>query len=299
LSSALSRRLVVVRAGDTSLHPHWLDGSEAATFDLAVCYYGDNPQAYADCMVRYAVKGGKWDGLHAFFAANPRLLAQYDFIWLPDDDIAATTASINRLFDLTEKHALDLTQPSLTWDSYYSHFITLHNPRFELRWTNFVEIMAPVFSTDFLRRILPVFAGRRFGTGLDYVWSRWMPDPYCRTAIIDSAAVRHTRPVGKGNLSLGADDARGAEARALLQAYGLPRPSRAVYAGIDMQGRVLKRGVRLGVELCLGWMPLCRLTYDTGQFPEKIGRFVERVGKIALRRVDITPLPISPAQTGS
>jgi hypothetical protein len=281
------------------LHPQWLDGGESPTFDLAVCYYGDDTKVFSDCALRYAVKGGKWDGLHAFFGANPRLIEEYDWFWLPDDDIATTTASINRLFDLTEKHALHLSQPSLTWDSYYSHLITLHNPRFELRWTNFVEIMAPVFSADFLRGLLPVFPGRRFGSGLDYLWSRWMPEPYGRTAVVDAVAVRHTRPVGKGNLSSGTDDSRSAEARDLLKAYGLPRPPRVVYGGLDTQGHVLKRGVKLSVALFAGWMPLCTLSNDTGQFPEKIGRFIERVSRMTLRRADTTPLPTSPARIAS
>ena len=36
-----------------------------------------------------ATKGGKWEGLHEFFAQHPKLLEKYDWIWLPDDDIDA------------------------------------------------------------------------------------------------------------------------------------------------------------------------------------------------------------------
>jgi hypothetical protein len=281
-----------VRAGDSSLHPQWLDGSEAPTFDLAVCYYGDDPKIFSDCALHYSVKGGKWEGLHAFFAANPDVFEKYDWIWLPDDDIATTTESINRLFDLTQRHALEVAQPSLTWDSYFSLLITLQNPCFELRWTNFAEIMVPVFRTQFLRTIVPTFAGRRFGTGLDYIWARWMPDPWYRTAIIDAVAVRHTRPAGKGNLSLGAGNAQKAEWNALLQAYGLSTPTTVVYAGLDVSGRILSRGPRLWAALYRGWRPLLRLKSGTGQVPIKTLKFFKRVNKTVLGRLDLTHLPI-------
>jgi hypothetical protein len=292
LSSALCRRLVVVRAGDASLHPQWLDGGEAPTFDFAVCYYGDDPKAFSDCALRYAVKGGKWDGFHAFFAANPNIFEKYDWIWLPDDDIATNTACINRLFDLTEKHTLHLAQPSLTWDSYFSHLITVQNPCFELRWTNFVEIMAPVFRADFLRKIVPTFAGRRFGTGLDFMWARWMAEPWYRTGIIDAVAVRHTRPVGKGSLTLGANDAPKAELDALLGAYSLAKPTSVVYAGLDTHGHLWTRGPRLWAALYRGWIPLRKSNRGHGRRPHSTRRLVKRMSKIALGRLDLTPLPI-------
>jgi hypothetical protein len=288
----MHRRLAIVRAGDASLHPQWFDGGEPPTFDLAVCYYGDDPKAFPDCASRYAVKGGKWDGLHAFFVANPDVFEKYDWIWLPDDDIATTTASINRLFDLAEKHSLDVAQPSLTWDSYFSLLITLRNPCFELRWTNFAEVMVPVFRAQFLCKIAPTFVGRRFGTGLDYMWARWMPDPWYRAGIIDAVAVRHTRPAGKGNLSLGAENAQKAEWNTLLQAYGLATPAAVVYAGLDANGRILRRGPRLWAALYRGWRPLRRLSYGTGQVPIKGLKLVKRVSKTVAGKLDLTPLPI-------
>jgi hypothetical protein len=283
--------LVVVRAGNASLHPGWLDGGAAPTFDLAVSYYGDDPNAFSDVAMRQAFKGGKWEGLHAFFARNPGVLDSYDWIWLPDDDIATDAACINRLFDLVEKHDLDIAQPSLTWDSHYSHFITLQNPRFQLRWTNFAEIMVPVFRADVLRRIFPAFAGRRFGTGLDFVWARWMSEPYCRTAIIDSVAVRHTRPSGKGNLST-RDSASKAEMTALMEAYRLRKPNRVVYAALDSEGRVLKRGWRLWTTLYAGWLPLRRRAYGTPHFPLRTRRVIRHINMMVLRRFDLSPLPL-------
>jgi hypothetical protein len=287
------RRLVVVRAGDASLHPSWLEGQEPATFDLAVSYYGDDPDAFSGTTLRHFAKGGKWDGLYAFFMSNPVVLDAYDWVWLPDDDIATTTASINRLFDLVAEHALEIAQPSLTWDSYVGPFITLHNPRFQIRWTNFVEIMVPILSSAALRRIVPAFAGRHFGWGLDSVWSRWMPEPMFRAAIIDAVSVRHTRPVGKGNLSGGQAAAQKAERDELLARYGLKKKPRAVvYAGRDERGRLLRGGLRLGAALYMGWMPLRRLSYPKGQFPIRTRKLIKHVRRMAMTLPDLAPLPL-------
>jgi hypothetical protein len=237
-------------------------------------------------------KGGKWDGLHAFLSAHPGVFDMYDWIWLPDDDIATTTESINRLFDIASHHGLELAQPSLTWDSYISHFITAHNPRFHLRWTNFVEVMAPLLRSAALRRIFPSFAGRKFGMGLDFLWSRWMPEPSFRTAIIDSVSVRHTRPVGKGNLSSGAEIARTSELEDLLARYALGRPPHSVvYAGLDADGRLL-RGARLWANLYRGWRPLHRLSTSQPQFPIKANRLLRRVWRMTLSPANLTPLPL-------
>jgi hypothetical protein len=40
------RNLVAVRAGDKSLHPHWLMGDGGRNWDLVVSYFGDDPGLY-------------------------------------------------------------------------------------------------------------------------------------------------------------------------------------------------------------------------------------------------------------
>ncbi len=288
------RRLVVVRAGDQSLHPRWLSGREQPTFDLMVSYYGDDPSMFADATVRHVAKGGKWDGLHAFFTAYPETLQRYDWFWLPDDDIDATPETINRLFDMMEHHGLDLAQPSLTWDSHVSHLLTLQNRACRLRWTNFVEVMVPAFSRALLRRVLPVFAQCRYGWGMEFLWPRWIEEPRFKTAMIDAVAVRHTRPVGTGPLSRDSNDAADQESRRLVRAY-LPRlPKIAIYAALDARGTRLRRGVRLWRALYCGWAPL-RHTFARSQGassrPLTTRRLIQAVAKANWRRFDLTPLP--------
>lgn len=278
------------------MHPHWYDRNVPATFDLAVSYYGDNPTAFSESTIRHVARGGKWDGLYAFFADNPALLEAYDWVWLPDDDIATTAASINRLFDVVEEHALDVAQPSLTWDSFYSHFVTLHNPNFRLRWTNWVEVMVPVLDAALLRRALPTFAECRYGWGLEFLWPRWMPEPAFRTAIVDSVAVRHVRPVGKGTLSRNSGKAPMEERQRLMSRYLREEPRITVYAGIDTRGRRLNRGLRLKATLFAGWMPLRRQRQATGKFVIKTRSLFRAVRKMTRDRPKLTPLPFAPEE---
>ena len=62
------RNLVVLRAGDASLHPGWLD-REVRDFDLFVSYYGSTPGRHADSADLYEMRSGpKWTGIDALSA---------------------------------------------------------------------------------------------------------------------------------------------------------------------------------------------------------------------------------------
>lgn len=186
--------LVIVRAGDASLHTAWLEGGR--TWDIIVSYYGDNPDLYRDLgQRRIDAKGPKWPALHQLVRETFDTIATYDCVWFPDDDLVSDATAINRLFEICHEFSLDLAQPSLTLDSIAGHIITLSNRSFRLRFTNFVEIMAPCFSREFLRRCWPSFNANNSGWGLDYLWPTWAAPG--KVAIIDEIAVRHTRARGE------------------------------------------------------------------------------------------------------
>ncbi|MRH89383.1 DUF707 domain-containing protein [Nocardia sp. SYP-A9097] len=196
------RNLVVLRAGDSSLHEQWLAGPQPRNWDFVVSYFGDDPMRYrTGDVTRLDRKGPKWPALqHVLTVDLAEVIDRYDYVWLPDDDLATDTAAINELFDRTARYRLSLAQPALTEDSFFTHEITLVDRRFELRYTNFVEIMAPCFSRDFLTRCLPTFGKSQTGWGLDFHWPRFAPHTGA-LAIIDAVTVRHTRPVGGPNLT--------------------------------------------------------------------------------------------------
>ena len=194
------RNLVIVRASDSSLHPTWLDGAGDRSWDLLVSYFGDDPDKFRDeRVIRVDGKGPKWQALHRLLTDRAELLRRYDYVWLPDDDIACAAQEIERMFSVMRRYDLLLGQPSLSSRSYFSWCITLQNPTTRMRWTNFVETMAPCFHRDLLVRCLPMLAPYISGWGLDWAWPKEAGLQTRRVAIIDDVRVTHTRPVGGPN----------------------------------------------------------------------------------------------------
>ncbi len=191
-----ARMLAVVRCGDASLHRSWCDGD----FDVAISYYGgDADRTFDEAKFLHRYKGGKWDGIFNFFESFPDAKDNYDFFWFPDDDIRATASDVERLIDVGQELSLDLFQPALDTQSYYSHLITLQHPSFHIRYTNFVEIMVPMLSARLFHLVLPTIAETRSGFGLDFLWPQLatqLPNADHTVAIIDDVTITHTRPVG-------------------------------------------------------------------------------------------------------
>ena len=236
------RCLVVVRAGDQSLHRQWTSDLATRRWDLVVSYYGNDSDRYRGVDERRIDdKGQKYHGLHALFTRDP-FWRQYDYIWFPDDDLATEQGAIDNLFDSMASLDLALAQPSLSWDSFYSFFVTLQSPGFRMRTSNFIEIMAPCFHRPFLETCLPTFTENLSGWGLDWVWPRLIPADRERCAIIDTAVVTHTRPVGGPTYEKlrEAGVAPMEEAHALMQRFNIPLDIDVMFFGaIDREGRPL------------------------------------------------------------
>ncbi|MFG6449223.1 DUF707 domain-containing protein [Roseateles sp. BYS180W] len=216
------RNLVILRAGDGSLHRGWI-AEPNRDFDLFISYYGKQADMHrADADYYEQRPGPKWSCIADLLSEHPELLNQYDAFWFPDDDLAATTETLNRMFGLFHGFALALAQPALTRDSYHSWDVLLQRPEHILRFTSFVEVMAPLFEKSALKACLHTFGQSRSGWGLDWVWphlaGRGRKDAI---AVLDATPVKHTRPLGgdlyRNNPEM---DPRSDEAR-ILQEYDL------------------------------------------------------------------------------
>ena len=190
------RNLVLARVGATSLHPEWLGPGEARNWDLRLAPYQEMPdQSGLDLEVGEIVPGPKWTGVREALRSWEGW-REYDYVWLPDDDIRASQDQINRMFDIAAGVGLDLFAPALDDASYYAHFITKRNEAFFGRRTGFVEIMVPGFSRAALEQLAPTLdeSETGWGWGLDSVWPKLLD--YRNVGIIDAVPVTHTRPVG-------------------------------------------------------------------------------------------------------
>ena len=201
-SSPLRDNLVIIRAGSQSLHKEWLKDidNRERTWDIAVSYFGEDDDynfEYEEYFFKQ--KSFKYNAIFELITRN-NIFMEYKSVWLPDDDIMCSFKDINIMFSAFSEYDLQIAQPSLTSDSFISHAITANDQRFDLRFTNFVEVMAPIFSKRALQRCLPSFSGARIGWGLDFVWPVLLGGSKTAMGVIDRVTVRHTRPGGSGSI---------------------------------------------------------------------------------------------------
>ncbi len=193
--------LALFRSGDSSLHPYAVARLAEQNFDYALSWFGDDHPAdrgVADgAAFVHMQKGAKWPGLEQTLIAHWDTVQQYRYIWLPDDDLLAAPETVSRMFTICDELQLELAQPALTRDSHFTHLLTMQHSEFQLRFTNFVEIMAPVLSTDMLARVFHTLKGQISGYGLDALWPRL--SRLGKVAVIDDTPVKHTRPIGGPN----------------------------------------------------------------------------------------------------
>lgn len=202
------RVLAILRAGDASLHPGWLTGAspQNRNWDLHLSYFGDRtapfPDRPADVTLSFE-KGTKAIGTVACIRKLADRIWSYDWVWLPDDGLAAELGVLNRFFEIIEQFELDLAQPALGAGSYVSHDITRQRPHMALRFTTFVDIMAACFSRCALRLCLPYLGATVSSWGPSHLFPKLLGYPRDKIAIVDETPVVHTRPIGRGpNIAL-------------------------------------------------------------------------------------------------
>lgn len=206
--SGKHRNLVLVRAGPHSLHPSWMAPSEdEQAFDLIVLAYGPTFLAPERSDFGHVdLPGFKVAGYGAFFSQYRHVLEKYDRVALIDDDIATDSKTLAKAFEVGEELDLDIWQPSLSLESYFSYSALLSWPGAKaIRRVNFVEMMCPFFKTTALLEVEDLFhIGAE--TAIDIFWSCILGRRPGALAVLNDVTVTHTRPVGKLKAMNGFDD---------------------------------------------------------------------------------------------
>jgi len=245
---ARKRNLVVVRAGQDSLHRAWHAGAGPEPgFDLLVAAYDRSAMDDdRDHVTHIEIPGTKVAGWGNLFAAHPGLLEHYDAIALIDDDIETTIAAINRCFDLGRDYNLAIWQPGLSADSYITYAASLANQRFDLRFVNYIEMMCPFFSAEMLKATVPLFS-LGFESGIDLIWCSLARERGWDCAVIDGIAVKHTRPVGQKKQQNGFSGGRVYEddIHACLKLFDMTWPSWVASHAIDKGGGTVSSKIAL------------------------------------------------------
>jgi hypothetical protein len=290
-TSGAHRNLVIVRAGRGSLHPELLKGSAPAEFDLLVASYeAGAPEARHKQAYAVTSSGPKIAGYADLFRRHPELLKRYDYIALFDDDIRIAQRDIERLFRIGRQYDLELFQPALSHDSYFSYAATLAHRNFRLRFTNTVEMMCPVFSAAHLRRALPLFE-LGYETGIDLLWTRLSDDPWRRFAIVDAVVATHTRPVGvrKAQQGFRHDEPYEEQMQAALSRFGVTFRGFVSYAGIDREGRAVNSRRLIALHSVPNWAAVLRTPLRKLDFARLATDFTRHclVRPVNFRRIDV------------
>jgi hypothetical protein len=186
------KNLVIVVAGDSSLHKTWTSGSKPE-FDLFVVYYGDMGDRYRkDGMYYDFAKGTKFLIVDAMIEKHKDLFDHYDAILIPDDDMFFDATGINKFFSIFHQYNLMVAQPAIMgWQS-----LLKTAPNFEtiLRYVRCVEIMTPCFSKEAFNICKSTFKENKTNWGIDWLWYNLLGEPKDKMAVIDDVVAVHTRP---------------------------------------------------------------------------------------------------------
>ncbi len=191
----MNRNLVIATSADGGFYN--TGQFQTNGFDLALVNF--NPDGWEDfshvqeSAKYYVVDKGFKHHIYKRFIEKYDILDQYDWIWMPDYDVHLDATEIDRLFRIAQDYNLNICQPSLTHDSYHSFPLVLNDPTKLLRYTNYVEIMCPLFKTDVLKKVLGTFTVTYSGWAQDFLWARDLN--YERLAIIDDVQARHVKPI--------------------------------------------------------------------------------------------------------
>lgn len=127
---------------------------------------------------------------------DPNTCKSYDYIFFWDDDIDVLDFDVEKFLEIMRRNELSVAQPALLSKKSASHTITVKNPSYHIgRFTDFVEIMVPVFRRD---------AWEKFWEMLETEWNFWgwgydvmfkSIKGIKKMGIIDAQAVSHTRPI--------------------------------------------------------------------------------------------------------
>ncbi len=233
--------LVICRVGNGSLHRAWIGDPATRSYDVWLDAWDDDTPWKGDAArVSLHRNTPLCPGVAALVTERPEAL-EYEAVFFPDDDLEMTSADVERLFAIRRALGLDLMQPALRDGSYVAHAITLENRSFDVRFTNFVEVMCALFSRAAFATCWTILAEDQTGWGVDAVWPKMLGNPHDRIAIVDAVTVVHTRPVGNGPQyqRAGVDPLRQRREFAARHGVRLPYPHRH-YGGIP-RGAPLSR----------------------------------------------------------
>jgi hypothetical protein len=144
-------------------------------------------------------KGDILQGVYAYLIQNK--VSDFKYIGLLDDDIFISISDLNKLLFIAEMEQLDVFQASLSHDSYYHHRQFIQKAGSVIIPTNWVEIMAPFYSSAIFFEAGKEFTRSISGTGIDVylIPTVQVLLQKTKTAVVHAVQMKHCRPIRTDN----------------------------------------------------------------------------------------------------
>jgi hypothetical protein len=201
-----TKNILIAPCGNKSFlfKQSWLKQKEQKNFDVCLLFYHEkinDPGLYTEADYFFHLKDFKYHMLYKLLTElRPEWLGEYEYFYFLDDDIEIDTLQINEMFLLSKAMKSMISQASLTKDSFCSWPMFKQNKNNFCRFVGQIEVMSPLFDLDSLKKCLPSFIGNRSSWGVDAVWSKILGYPEDKLLVFDTVTMRHTQPVGGGEL---------------------------------------------------------------------------------------------------
>ena len=200
------KNIVIAPCGNKSFlfRQSWLKDNDKREFDICLLFYHDeiaDPLLYHDVDYFFHLKDFKYRMIYDLLTnLKPEWLNEYEYFYFLDDDIDIETDAINELFALNKAFKASLSCAALSHDSFCSWPIFKQAEACFLRYVGQIEVMAPVIHNETLNILLPTFIENRSSWGYDSVWAKLLNYSRTKMIIFDSVVMKHTLPVGGGEL---------------------------------------------------------------------------------------------------
>jgi len=197
------RILIYIPVGDNCEALKWIQSiSEIEDFSISVflVHYGsdlDFPKKFAKHNIRVISDNSpsKFEKFFKHVKNNEITLEDFDLFWIADDDIRISRLDFINFIDRFQNYNLEIAQPGCLGFA-MGNQIVRRDLRYDIRFSNYVDGMAPLFSRYALSLCLPTFQGCESGRGIDHVWAALLKNPKKRIGIIDSSLMFHLNPSG-------------------------------------------------------------------------------------------------------
>lgn len=190
--------LVFASIGDENTYLSWLNQETSA--DFFIVYYGKNMDRFDELakFARFSIvddSPSKFAKVFKYFSANPDLFNEYDYFWLPDDDVWINSSSLNSFFQFSIQRDLLISQPSVVGFGARNQ-LKKHKVVLDLAYTDCIEGMAPFFKSNVLATCLETFSQSQTGWGIDHIWAALIGYPTNKIAVVHKFYMVHTKRPG-------------------------------------------------------------------------------------------------------